>query len=435
MHLRLGPSGAASRGVPRRSRRLCRFVATSALLAALALAVSFAMVGAASAASNVKPTLTKQVDANADGVFNDTENVPKNATYPLTVTFQLTMDAGSFAHKIVAIADSTTSDIGDCASLIGTVVAANTSVSCTYTESLSQAGTSPFVNTATLTFDSGGNDVLSNNATVNFPGMTLVKSSTTTAVTSAGQVIPYGYLITNTGTSELTGIALTDNNTDSTPTCPGSTLDVGASMTCTGQHTVTQTELDGGGNLVNVATASSNEAPDATATVSIPIQQSPAMTLKKSSTTTLITAAGQVVPYSYLISNAGNVTLTGITLTDNKTDSPPTCPTTTLMVGASMTCTAQHTVTSAEFAAGGNIVNVATASSNEAPGATDTLSIPIVAPPPPLLSCNSAPSPPPPPGSGPPPPPPPGSGPPPPGSGPPPPPPPPKPKPKPNQSR
>ena len=58
------------------------------------------------------------------------------------------------------------------------------------------------------------------------------------------------------------------------------------------------------------------------------------MALKKSSSTTLITAAGQVVPYgSYLISNTGSVALTGISLADNKTDSPPLCPATSLAVG------------------------------------------------------------------------------------------------------
>jgi hypothetical protein len=45
-----------------------------------------------------------------------------------------------------------------------------------------------------------------------------------------------------------------------------------------------------------------------------------------------------------------------------------------------MTCTGQHTVTSSEFLAGGNIVNIAVVSSNEAPDATDSVSIPIQAP-------------------------------------------------------
>jgi hypothetical protein len=183
----------------------------------------------------------------------------------------LTIFGGTFAHTIVAISDSTTSDIGSCAALVNTTINSNQTISCTYTEVLSQAGTSTFVNTATLTYDSGGNDVLSNDSNVNFPGMTLDKSSTTTVITSAGQVVPYSYLVSNTGTSELTGISLVDNNTDAAPSCPATTLAVAGSMTCTGQHTVTPAELIAGANVVNVATVSSNEAPDATDTVSIPI--------------------------------------------------------------------------------------------------------------------------------------------------------------------
>jgi len=245
----------------------------ASLLALLALVVgAFGLVSPAHAGVvGVKPTLTKDVDANGDGVFNDTENVAKTASYPLTVTFRLTITAGSLNHTIDSLTDSTTANLGGCAALIGAHILANSTVSCTYTETLAQAGAAPFTNTASLTYDGGGADVLSNTATVDFPGISLRKSSTTTLVTFAGQVVPYSYLVTNTGTSALTGITLADNNTDSAPSCPFTTLAVGSSMTCTGQHTVTKAELLAGGNLVNVATVSSNEAPDATDTVSIPI--------------------------------------------------------------------------------------------------------------------------------------------------------------------
>jgi hypothetical protein len=125
------------------------------------------------------------------------------------------------------------------------------------------------VNTATITWDSGGNDTTSNTSTVNFPSLSLDKSSSTTLVTTAGQVVPYSYLVKNTGTSAVSGIALSDNNTDAAPSCPQATLAVGASMTCTAQHTVTPIELVAG-SVNNIATATSNEAADVMDSLSIP---------------------------------------------------------------------------------------------------------------------------------------------------------------------
>jgi hypothetical protein len=257
----------------RTSGRAAKACSLLLLLSLTGLLVSFASPRSA-AADTGRPTLTKSVDANGDNVFNDTENVAKNVVYPVTVTYQLTITTGGFQHHINTITDSTTNNIGNCAAYVGVTLPASTTVSCTYTEILSQ-GSVPFVNTASLNFDSGGGDVLSNTSTVNFPGMSLDKSSTTTLITAAGQVVPYSYLVTNTGTSDLTGISLSDDKTDAAPVCPATMLAVGASMTCTGQHTVTLAELTAGGNLVNIAVVSSNEAPDATDTVSIPIVPPP----------------------------------------------------------------------------------------------------------------------------------------------------------------
>jgi hypothetical protein len=58
-----------------------------------------------------------------------------------------------------------------------------------------------------------------------------------------------------------------------------------------------------------------------TSTVSFPL-----LSLQKSSTTSLVSAPGQVVPYSYLITNTGSVTVTGISLADNNLDAAPSCP-------------------------------------------------------------------------------------------------------------
>ena len=104
----------------------------------------------------------------------------------------------------------------------------------------------------------------------------------------------YSYLVTNTGNVTLTGILLTDDNDNDDMSCPSTTLAVGANMTCTATHTFTQAELDANGSptaasgvLYNVVTADSNETGPTTDDLNIPITQTPAMTVEKSSTTTL----------------------------------------------------------------------------------------------------------------------------------------------------
>ncbi|MGP8060627.1 MAG: beta strand repeat-containing protein, partial [Acidimicrobiales bacterium] len=83
------------------------------------------------------------------------------------------------------------------------------------------------------------------------------------------------------------------------------------------------------------------------------------LTLAKSTTSTGYGAAGQTIPYSYLVTNTGNATLTGISVADNK--NTVSCPTSTLNPGANETCTGTYTITTADMTAG-SVTNVATAS-------------------------------------------------------------------------
>ena len=104
-------------------------------------------------------------------------------------------------------------------------------------------------------------------------------------------------------------------------------------MTCTGTHTVTQAEMTAGGNLVNTVTADSDQTVPTTDTNTIPITQSPAMTVDKTSTTSSVTVVGQLVTYSFLVTNTGNIPLSGITVTDPKVPSINCNGQTTLAVG------------------------------------------------------------------------------------------------------
>lgn len=248
-----------------------------ARFAALAVAGSLAVVSFGVCASDAlavsPPTITLTNDANQDGTFSTTENVAKTATYPDTITFQVSLYGGTARSRVIdSITDTAGGDLSGCQSLVGSTLNLGQTVTCTYTVRLSAPQQTAFTDTVSWTYNTNalGGDTGSSTSTVNFPALTIAKSSTTQYVGAVGQVVPYTYLVTNTGTSALSGVSVADNHTDATPSCPATTLAVGATMTCTAQHTVTAADLTSS-SLDNLATASSNEAPDATATYSIPV--------------------------------------------------------------------------------------------------------------------------------------------------------------------
>src|SRR5262249_3298812 len=135
---------------------------------------------------------------------------------------------------------------------------------------------------------------------------------------TAPRSVAYSYLVTNTGNVTVTGIALVDDNVDAGVGCPQTSLAPGATMTCSATHAFTQAELDddgspdaGSGELANTVTATSNQAPDVSSSLTIPIDQTPALTLKKSASPLSYDHVGQMISYSYLVTNTGNVTLSG----------------------------------------------------------------------------------------------------------------------------
>src|SRR5207253_858010 len=73
---------------------------------------------------------------------------------------------------------------------------------------------------------------------------------------------------------------------------------------------------------------------------------------------------GQLITYTYTITNSGNTTLAGpFSISDNKQGTISPCGSGPLAPGASTSCTSTHTITQADLDAG-FITNVATASGN-----------------------------------------------------------------------
>ena len=212
------------------------------------------------------------------------------------------------------------------------------------------------------------------------PAIQVVKSSTTTTITAAGQVVPYTFTVTNVGNVTLTNVTVTDANCAAAPayqsgdTNTNSNLELTETWVYTCSHTVTQAEVDAGGNLSNTVTADSTESGPDTDTLNIPITQAPAMTVNKTATLNdgVVAPSGEVnvgdtITYGFEITNTGNVTLTSVTVSDDLLGSLNCTSIASLAVGAmqSFTCTNNvYTLTQADIDSG-SLANTADVSSTE----------------------------------------------------------------------
>ncbi|MBE1500945.1 LPXTG-motif cell wall-anchored protein/uncharacterized repeat protein (TIGR01451 family) [Amycolatopsis lexingtonensis] len=218
------------------------------------------------------------------------------------------------------------------------------------------------------------------------PALTLKKSASPDdpEAYTAGRRITYSFLVTNTGNVPLGEVgvdetAFSGSGVLSTPVCPVATLAPGASTTCTATYVLTQDDVDSG-LLHNTAIAHGKQpgSPDPTtsnpATVSVPTPAHPAITLVKTAEPTIVGRAGQVVTYTFTVTNTGDVTLRGVGVDETRfTGSGPapaiSCPDAVLAPGASQTCRATYPVTQADIDAG-SIENTAVAHGT-APRATE----------------------------------------------------------------
>ncbi len=248
--------------------------------------------------------------------------------------------------------------------------------------------------------------VISNDSTVNIPvttktpAYTVAKSviSTTTgngaALTAvdAGDIITYSYVVANTGNVSLSAVSLTDPGVSfnggaaqaltSGPTYSAgdintnNKLDVGETWTYSASYTFTQPDVDAAAGITdgvsNSVTASANDPQGtpvsptpggSTLTATATITSSPALTIAKTATVggnavglpiTTALVVGDTINYSYLVTNTGNVTISGIAVSETAFTGTSTAPTpaggaTTLAPGANTTYTASYVVTQADI--------------------------------------------------------------------------------------
>ncbi len=294
--------------------------------------------------------------------IKNTGNVTMTGPFQVTDDKQLTVDGNTVAANTLFTCGTGPLDPG-----------ASTSCDATYTITQDDLDQGSVTNTASASTIYNGQPINSGPSTVTInaiqnPELTVKKSSTTTTVTAADQVVPYSYLIENTGNVTVTGISVTDNHVASV-SCLQTSLPPSGSMTCTGSHTVTQAEIDTGGSLTNTVSVTSSNAPTATDTLNIPVSQNPHLTLSKLASRSSYSKVGDVINYSLVAKNDGNVTLSNVTISDPTLGTLTCTQPVSLAPGATLTCTGSHTVTQADLDAG-SYKNTATASGSNPAGGT-----------------------------------------------------------------
>ena len=244
------------------------------------------------------------------------------------------------------------------------------------------------------------------------PKLSIVKGSSlnlgTDGVATPGDIVTYSYDVTNIGNVTITSVTVTENAAgftgtgtlpaptfvSSTLASPAGTLKVGEKATYSATYAITAADILAGkidnsafangispkGTAVKDTSDSKNPAdynesgipsdPNGEDKTGTPIAESPKLSIVKGSSLNLgtdgVATPGDIVTYSYDVTNIGNVTLTSVTVTENAagftgtgTLPAPTfvsstlaSPAGTLLVGEKATYSATYAITAADIAAG-----------------------------------------------------------------------------------
>jgi len=199
-----------------------------------------------------------------------------------------------------------------------------------------------------------------------------------TSYSAVGDTINYSFEVNNIGSVILTNLLVTDTFITGSVSCPTTTLASGETMTCTGSHTVTQGNIDQ--DIVFVNTAEVSGVPTegtlgaVSGTLTIPGPEADnSMTITKQASKDTDVEVGDVITYTYEITNTGNITLNDVHLTDahggSGTLTPLSPANVSLAPNISQVFTTTYTVTQADIDAGGTIDNTATAKATPVRGA------------------------------------------------------------------
>jgi uncharacterized repeat protein (TIGR01451 family) len=317
----------------------------------------------ATANGSPSPTINMSISANQTKSLalaitanpTATSTVGANITYTYTLT-----NTGNVTLSNPAVSGATCS---------GTSIAPGASLNCTstYTVKNSDINNLFISKSATATATFGADTVTSNSATVIVDTGPLIVSisASPTTITAAGQVITFTYTLINNTAGDLGApyaIAVSSPASGVVVTCPSTpaTFTSASTITCTGTYTVTQANMDASSSLTHTITASAKQG-GATVTsravsINVALVQTPGLSLTVSASPTTALTAGTVVTYTYTATNTGSVSLSSLAITNDKA-SPTTCAATSLVPGASTTCTSTLTMSTTDIDNGSVTLN------------------------------------------------------------------------------
>ncbi|MDY0341319.1 MAG: lamin tail domain-containing protein, partial [Coriobacteriia bacterium] len=308
--------------------------------------------------SPVQPGLT--LEKHTNGVDADSPTgpvVPVGST--VTWTYEVT-NTGNVTLTSIVVTDDQVGSIGTIASL---AVGASQTLTKTGT---AVAGQYANIGTATTTYS--GQTVSDADPSHYFgaaPSIELVKTGALdlggNGRADAGDTISYTFAVTNTGNVPLTNVTVTDPKV-TVVGGPLASLGVGAtnSTAFTGTYVLTQADINAGA-FTNTATATGYHNGTAVSDTDSDTQTlvtQPAIGITKSASPATATV-GDTISYTIVVTNTGNVSLTGVTVTDPKLGM--TVSVGTLGAGASHAVTPSPTYVVKESDLPGPLQNTATA--------------------------------------------------------------------------
>ena len=265
-----------------------------------------------------------------------------------TVHLHVTVtNTGNVALNDVTVVDANAPDCDE--TITSIAVGADHTVDCTYVTGPGDVGT--YSNTASVTSDEVTTPVVSNQIDVTVdaaaPSLTVTKSADETAVV-AGDTIHLHVAVANTGNVALNDVTIDDPNG---PDCEAAPFDLAVGA----DRTVDCTYVTGPGDVgtySNTASVTSTEVttPVESNTVDVTVTAAPApgLSVVKSADEVSVSPS-QTIHYHLVVTNTGNVALTGVDAVDANAPDCGDDPTFDLAVGAFATI-------DCAYVAGGNDV-------------------------------------------------------------------------------